>query len=51
MSTTDDIKSAINGKCQAEIMLKIHWRLSMILKTSKEVYEDVIWYLKVYIFW
>ena len=51
MSTTDDIKSATNGKFQAEIILKIHWRLSMILKTSKEVYEDVIWYLKVYIFW
>ena len=39
MSGIDDIKSAIIGKCQAEIKLKIHWRLSTILKTSEKVYE------------
>ena len=31
--------------------LKIHWRLSMILKTSrKSVWSNTFWYVKVYIF-
>ena len=32
--------------------LRIHWRLSTILKTSnKSVWSNVFWYVKVYIFW
>ena len=34
------------------ICLRIHWRFSTILKTSKKVYEIMFfWYVKVYIFW
>ena len=35
------------------LILRIHWRLLKILKTSENVYEvhNVYWYVKVYIFW
>ena len=33
-------------------MLRIHWRLSTVLKTSnKSVWSNVFWYVKVCIFW
>ena len=33
-------------------LLRIHWRLLKILKTSyKIVWSNVFWYVKVYIFW
>ena len=33
-------------------VLRIHWRLSTILKTSnKRVWSNVFWFIKVYIFW
>ena len=41
-------------KCyyQHQIPLRIHWRLSTILKTSnKSVWSNVFWYVKVCIFW
>ena len=32
--------------------LRIHWRLSVILKTSKNVYKVMLfWYVKVFVFW
>ena len=32
--------------------LRIHWRLSTVLKTSnKGVWSNVFWYVKVFIFW
>ena len=32
--------------------LRIHWRLSRVLKTSnKSVWSNVFWYVNVYIFW
>ena len=32
--------------------LRIHWRLSTIFKTSsKSVWSNVFWYVKIYIFW
>ena len=35
-----------------QLSLRIHWRLSMILKTSnKSVWSNVFWYVKVCIFW
>ena len=34
------------------LILRIHWRLLKILKTSENVYEvHFYWYIKVYIFW
>ena len=33
-------------------LLRIHWKLSTILKTSsKSVWSNVLWYKKIYIFW
>ena len=33
-------------------LLRIHWRLSMILKTSnKSVWSNAFWYVKVCVFW
>ena len=32
-------------------MSRIHWRLSTILRTSKNVWSSVFWYVKVCIFW
>ena len=38
--------------CIERADLRIHWRLSTILKSSKKVYEvNVFWYVKVYMFW
>ena len=38
--------------CIERADLRIHWRLSTILKSSKKVYEvNVFRYVKVYIFW
>ena len=32
--------------------LRLHWRLSMVLKTSnKSLWGNVFWYVKVHIFW
>ena len=31
--------------------LRIHWRLLTILKTSKNVWSNIFWYVKVCIFW
>ena len=40
------VKNSIN------FILRIHWRLSTILKTSnKSVWSNVFWYVKVCIFW
>ena len=31
--------------------LRIHWRLSTILRRNKSVWSNVFWYVKLYIFW
>ena len=41
----------INCKSTCSVYLRIHLRLSTILKTSKKAYEVMFWYVKVCIFW
>ena len=41
-----------SNSCEHLPFLRIHWRLSTVLKTSnKSVWSNVFWYVKVYIFW
>ena len=46
------MQTKTNWKLETKKALRIHWRLSTILKTSnKSVWKNLFWYVKVCIFW